>query len=145
MDASAGWYPDPLGRYDHRYWDGTRWTDHAARAGQTVTDPVDVPGWGDRPSRTGTAVEGTEGLAVVSLVLSIVWLFGIGSIAGIATGVIARRRIRESGGARTGGELALAGIIVGILTLLLTVLVALALGALLVRDVTFTAATIGLG
>ena len=22
----AGWYPDPRGRYDVRYWDGLRWT-----------------------------------------------------------------------------------------------------------------------
>ena len=25
---SAGWYPDPRGRYEVRYWDGTRWTFH---------------------------------------------------------------------------------------------------------------------
>jgi len=25
--APAGWYPDPYGRAERRYWDGTRWTD----------------------------------------------------------------------------------------------------------------------
>ena len=23
----AGWYPDPAGQADRRWWDGTRWTD----------------------------------------------------------------------------------------------------------------------
>jgi hypothetical protein len=27
----AGWYPDPTGRFELRYWDGTAWTDHGAR------------------------------------------------------------------------------------------------------------------
>lgn len=37
---AAGWYPDPAGRFDHRYHDGTRWTDIVARAGVTGTDPA---------------------------------------------------------------------------------------------------------
>jgi hypothetical protein len=36
----AGWYPDPTGRADQRYWDGNAWTDHVARAGVQGTDPV---------------------------------------------------------------------------------------------------------
>jgi TM2 domain-containing membrane protein YozV len=40
-DASpAGWHPDPRGRHEHRYWDGTQWTDHVADAGVMATDPV---------------------------------------------------------------------------------------------------------
>jgi hypothetical protein len=38
--APAGWYPDPTGRTNQRYWDGTTWTDHVARAGVQGTDPV---------------------------------------------------------------------------------------------------------
>ncbi|HEV3451791.1 MAG TPA: DUF2510 domain-containing protein [Acidimicrobiia bacterium] len=26
----AGWYFDPMGRADQRYWDGNAWTDHVA-------------------------------------------------------------------------------------------------------------------
>lgn len=38
--ASPGWYADPAGRFPHRYWDGTRWTDYVASpAGQSV-DPL---------------------------------------------------------------------------------------------------------
>lgn len=37
--APAGWYPDPAGRYELRYWDGSQWTEHVSRAGQQYTDP----------------------------------------------------------------------------------------------------------
>jgi len=35
----AGWYADPSGRYELRYWDGNAWTEHVSRAGQQFTDP----------------------------------------------------------------------------------------------------------
>ena len=35
----AGWYPDPSSRFELRYWDGTRWTEHGSRGGQQSTDP----------------------------------------------------------------------------------------------------------
>ena len=35
----AGWYADPAGRYELRYWDGSAWTEHVSRAGQQYTDP----------------------------------------------------------------------------------------------------------
>lgn len=152
MSAPAGWYPDPLGRHDHRYWDGERWTDHASRAGEALTDPVDGSGppvqgetsvrW-DQATGTGTglpALHGTEGLAIVSLILSVVWLGGLGSIAGIVTGVLARRRIKRSGGTRTGSGIALAGIIIGVLTLGLTLLIGLAIAIFAIGDVSVTQA-----
>lgn len=36
----AGWHPDPMGRHEHRYWDGTQWTDNVADQGQMSMDPV---------------------------------------------------------------------------------------------------------
>lgn len=36
----AGWYPDPSGRHQLRYWNGTAWTDHAADEGVQVLDPL---------------------------------------------------------------------------------------------------------
>jgi Protein of unknown function (DUF2510) len=35
----AGWYTDPAGRFELRYWDGSAWTEHVSRAGQQYTDP----------------------------------------------------------------------------------------------------------
>lgn len=34
----AGWYADPAGRFELRYWDGGAWTEHVSRAGQQFTD-----------------------------------------------------------------------------------------------------------
>jgi uncharacterized protein YxjI len=38
--APAGWHPDPQGRHELRYWDGSKWTDHVSDAGVAATDPV---------------------------------------------------------------------------------------------------------
>ena len=57
--------------------------------------------------------------AIWSLVLSIVWLGGLGSVAGILLGVSARRRI--SGTDERGAGLAIAGIVIGVITLLIAV------------------------
>ena len=35
-----GWYPDPTGRYEARYWDGQKWTKHVSHYGATGTDPI---------------------------------------------------------------------------------------------------------
>lgn len=35
----SGWYADPSGRFELRYWDGSQWTEHVSRAGQQYTDP----------------------------------------------------------------------------------------------------------
>lgn len=35
----AGWYADPAGRFELRYWDGSTWTEHVSRSGQQFTDP----------------------------------------------------------------------------------------------------------
>lgn len=35
-----GWYPDPTSRFQHRWWDGQRWTHTVAFHGQTHTDPI---------------------------------------------------------------------------------------------------------
>jgi hypothetical protein len=37
--APAGWYADPSGRYELRYWDGGTWTEHVSRAGQQYPAP----------------------------------------------------------------------------------------------------------
>jgi uncharacterized protein YxjI len=33
-----GWYPDPFGRHESRYWDGQRWTEHVASHGRQAVD-----------------------------------------------------------------------------------------------------------
>lgn len=35
----VGWYPDPFGRHERRYWDGMQWTHHVDSGGRQATDP----------------------------------------------------------------------------------------------------------
>jgi Protein of unknown function (DUF2510) len=36
----AGWFVDPHGRHEHRWWDGTRWTDQVSTGGLRALDPA---------------------------------------------------------------------------------------------------------
>lgn len=36
----AGWFNDPYGRFQQRYWDGARWTEHVATEGRAMVDPM---------------------------------------------------------------------------------------------------------
>jgi uncharacterized protein YxjI len=37
--SPAAWHPDPYGRHELRYWDGTRWTEHVSSNGAQAVDP----------------------------------------------------------------------------------------------------------
>lgn len=63
------------------------------------------------PPRPAFATESSEGFAVASLVLSVLWLAGLGSLLAVVFGHLSRRRDRHAG-ARPNG-LALAGLIIG--------------------------------
>ena len=52
-----------------------------------------------------------NGLAIASMVLGIIWIYGIGSILALIFGYIARQQIRERGG--SGAGMATAGIVLG--------------------------------
>ncbi len=54
-NAAADWYPDPYGRHEHRYWDGTNWTENVSSHGRQSVDPV-----GDQNVKTVTAKESPE-------------------------------------------------------------------------------------
>ena len=66
--SASGWYRDPTGQADGRYWDGERWSDQVERDGVAVTMPIDaaaaqtppVPGSEYvSPSRTQTSTAPT--------------------------------------------------------------------------------------
>jgi putative membrane protein len=40
--TAPGWFPDPAGRHQHRWWDGTRWSDHVADQGRAGVDPLSI-------------------------------------------------------------------------------------------------------
>ncbi|HEY1738495.1 MAG TPA: DUF4190 domain-containing protein, partial [Acidimicrobiia bacterium] len=55
----------------------------------------------------------TNGFAIASMVLGIVWIYWLGSILALVFGYIAHRQIRRSNGQQNGGGMAIAGIVLG--------------------------------
>ena len=56
---------------------------------------------------TNIVVTKTSGKAIASLILSIVWIYGLGSLLAIILGHIARTEIKNSNGRLTGAGLAI--------------------------------------
>ncbi len=77
------------------------------------------PGDGAGPGPVGyQPPANTSGFAIASLVLSIVWFGGLGSVLGVTFGAKAKRDIRRSGGHLGGDGMATAGVVLGILGLM---------------------------
>jgi hypothetical protein len=55
----------------------------------------------------------TNGMAIASLVLGILWIWWAGSVLGLIFGYVGKNQIDESGGTQTGRGLAVAGIVLG--------------------------------
>jgi len=78
-------------------------------SGQWPKDFGDPSDW----RRPHSYPQDTNGYAVASLVLGILWLWWLGSILALAFGYAARRQIAASGGRQGGDGLAIAGIVLG--------------------------------
>ena len=59
----------------------------------------------------------TNGFAIASLFLGIIWLFGLGSVAAIALGYLGLKQIDASAGRESGRAIAIAGIVIGVIGL----------------------------
>lgn len=59
----------------------------------------------------------TNGFAIASLFVGIIWLFGLGSIAAIALGYLGMKQIEASAGHQSGRAIAIAGILIGVVGL----------------------------
>lgn len=114
-----GWYADPQAPGTLRYWDGSEWTESR----------VPAVGAGGYPGYAPPPMPKTSGKAIASLVLGLVWVYGITSVLAIIFAVLAKREIRDSNGWVTGGGMATAGLVlgivgvVGVVVLLIVVLV----------------------
>lgn len=97
--------------------DGWReaWTRYASLEPGNV--PVGTQAGGAVGGATGIAgaevAQRTNGLAIASLVLGIVWVWWIGSVLALVFGYIAKGQIERSGGREGGRGLAIAGIVLG--------------------------------
>jgi hypothetical protein len=124
----AGWFPDPLGRYEFRWFNGVAWTADVSMHGQRMVDPVPlqtaathagvVPG-GAAPATSGLS----RTMSVFALVAGLVgvitawmpFLVALGAIAAVAAivlGIITLRAVRE--GRALGRDAARAGLVLGV-------------------------------
>ena len=71
------------------------------------------PGQFAAPFQPGNVQRSTNGMAIASMVLGILCLYGIGSILALVFGYTARKQIAESQGTQQGGGMATAGIVLG--------------------------------
>jgi hypothetical protein len=83
-----------------------------------VSDDLRLPEYAPEPAGAGDEhrvplVAHTNGLAVASLVLGILWLGGIGAILAVIFGHSAKRQIAVSEGTQSGRGLAVAGLVLG--------------------------------
>jgi Protein of unknown function (DUF2510) len=120
----SGWFPDPHGRHEYRYFNGHAWTADVADEGRRMIDPHGAAPIGrtDRPA-TG------NGIAVAALTCGLValvfaWMpvfVVIGlvlGVLGLVFGIRGRRRARQVG---LGQGMALTGIISGSAALALSI------------------------
>lgn len=99
----AGYYPDPQNPAVERWWDGTAWAASPEMPAVYVAPRVEEPAGPPRNNQ----------FAMASMVLSIAWVFFIGSILGVIFGHLAMHEIAESDGREVGRGNAMIGLIVG--------------------------------
>jgi actin-like ATPase involved in cell morphogenesis len=74
----AGWQTDPSGRHEHRYWDGSAWTDSVSDAGVASTDPMPpaMPPTSAAPARLSSGGGRRSRLPVIAAVVVVALLLG---------------------------------------------------------------------
>ena len=87
----SGWYTDPTGRYEYRYWNGSQWTTEVSSAGTSTADASTMdPSMANTPPAPGTAAPSAPPPPTQPAV-QVTQKSGsaIGTIIGVALGVIA--------------------------------------------------------
>ncbi len=133
----AGWFPDPLGRHEHRYFNGQSWTADVADAGQRRVDPLGTtPGYGPgvTPQQFGPAggIGGNSGgggataamvCGIIAVLIAWIPFLVVGGIVlAILALVFGIRGIRRSAVGVPGRSKAVAGTVLGAIALGLSIL-----------------------
>jgi len=108
--APAGWYADPTGRYEHRYYNGRSWTADVSSGGQRFVDRSGLePTVGvsdDEPHPAGNGM-GTAAMVLGIVAISTSWMpfvvvpAVIAALLALVFGWIGLRRARRSGAGRS--------------------------------------------
>ena len=59
-DQSGSWQPDPFGRHQYRYWNGSEWTDQVSNDGVVSSDPATADGAAAAGEGAGAGAVPTE-------------------------------------------------------------------------------------
>jgi hypothetical protein len=121
-----GWFPDPLGRHEHRWFNGTAWTPDVADGGQRYVDPLGIA-----PGGPGSSADGSRNsLATAAMTCGIIavllaWIPFV-VVAGVVLAVLALvfgvKGLRRSADAGRGRGSAIAGIVTGTIALLAAII-----------------------
>ena len=114
--ANPGWYPDPTGRYEYRFHNGTDWTADVSDGGTRYVDALGLSssdpsststGGGSTPTESGTNRPARVSMVLGIIAVTIAWLpflvvLGfLAAVPAIAFGVAGLRRAADSGVGRT--------------------------------------------
>jgi hypothetical protein len=107
--GERGWYADPRGRADHRWWDGRTWT-VATRPDPTKSAPDPYAGLERAPGHNNAAVAG-----LLFGLVSLVWNpWAAAGLAGAALSLLGKRQVAtwaRQNYRPTGGRIATWGLV----------------------------------
>ncbi len=124
----SGWFPDPIRRHEHRYFNGVTWTADVADGGHRFVDPL---GTSPNSRQSGSAESGTTGnrIATAALICGLVggfvaWMpfvVAIGVVLGVLAIVFGIKGLRRSRVVGLGRGFAITGITSGAVALALSI------------------------
>lgn len=122
--SAPGWFPDPLGRHEHRYFNGESWTADVSDGGHRLIDPMGITSSAQPQPHTGNrsaAAAMTCGL-IGAFLAWIPFLVVIGLILAILALIFGIKGLRKSRLVGSGRGFAITGLIAGVAALLLCVI-----------------------
>lgn len=135
--AQPGWYADPIGRFDLRFFNGAGWTADVSDGGARFVDPHGIkPGPSRSPQPTASDSSNSAANAAMTLGIisvAIAWLpflvvFGvIAAVLALGLGWVGLRRSSESGAGHSRAIVGIitgaSGLVAGVLGVVLTIVV----------------------
>jgi hypothetical protein len=131
--AAAGWYADPMRRYDHRYYNGAAWTSDVSTGGERFVDPLGIEPTPSTPERPGHPGVATAAMVLGIVAISLAWvpfvvaLGLLAAVLAIVLGAVGLRRARRTGANRAFAVVGIAtgagALVVAIVGIALSVLV----------------------